>query len=104
MVIDSDLTGFAHSEMEDAREQKAADVAETAAEIATAEGVPYTFERREEAPADALLSAARTDAAAGPASSPVIVTGRSHHAAHRIIGSVPVELLHESPYPVVTIA
>jgi hypothetical protein len=33
----------------------------------------------------------------------VIVTGRSHHAAHHVIGSVPVRLLHQSPYPVVTI-
>jgi nucleotide-binding universal stress UspA family protein len=32
------------------------------------------------------------------------VTGRSHQAAHRILGSVPVELLHESPYPVLTIS
>jgi WhiB family redox-sensing transcriptional regulator len=32
------------------------------------------------------------------------VTGRSHHAVHHVIGSVPVQLLHESPYPVLTIA
>jgi len=31
------------------------------------------------------------------------VTGRSHHVPHRVIGSVPVRLLHESPYPVLTI-
>ncbi|HEX6527309.1 MAG TPA: hypothetical protein VF070_45960 [Streptosporangiaceae bacterium] len=43
-------------------------------------------------------------AAAEPASTPVIVTGRSHHAAHQVIGSVPVRLLHQSPYPVLTIA
>ena len=33
-----------------------------------------------------------------------LVTGRSHHAPHRILGSVPVELLHQSPYPVLTIS
>jgi nucleotide-binding universal stress UspA family protein len=104
VLIDSDLTGFAHTEMEETRDAKAASVAEAAAEIATAAGVPYTFERRQGAPADAILSAAQIHHAAEPGSTPVIVTGRSHHAAHRIIGSVPVELLHQSPYPVLTIS
>ena len=104
VLIDSDLSGFAHSEMEDTREEKAAGVAEAAAEIAAAAGVPYTFERRPGSPADAILSAASIQDAAEPASTPVIVTGRSHHAAHQIIGSVPVQLLHQSPYPVLTIA
>jgi nucleotide-binding universal stress UspA family protein len=104
VVVDSDLSGFAHTEMEEDRDQKAAGVAQAAAEIATAAGVPYTFERRQGTPAEAIMSAAEIQDAAEPASMPVIVTGRSHHAAHRIIGSVPVELLHESPYPVLTIS
>jgi nucleotide-binding universal stress UspA family protein len=104
MVIDSDLSGFAHAEMEDTREEKAAGVAVAAGDIAAAAGVPYTFERRQEAPADAILSAASVQDAAEPGSMPVIVTGRSHHAAHQIIGSVPVRLLHQSPYPVLTIS
>ena len=54
--------------------------------------------------ASAILSAAGRHGADEPASTPIIVTGRSHHAAHRILGSVPVELLHESPYPVLTIS
>lgn len=103
VLIDSDLPGFAHAEMEDARDEKAAGVAGAAAEIAAAAGVPYTFERRQESPAGAILSAAGILDAAEPAATPVIVTGRSHHAAHRIIGSVPVELLHQSPYPVLAI-
>ena len=103
-LVDSDLSGFAHAEMEDTRDQKAAGVAEAAAEIAAAAGVPYTFERRQESPADAILSAASVQDAAEPGRTPVIVTGRSHHAAHEIIGSVPVRLLHQSPYPVLTIA
>jgi nucleotide-binding universal stress UspA family protein len=85
--------------MEDTREKKAAAVAEAAAEIATAAGVPYTFERRQEPPADAIMSAASVQGAAEPASAPVIMTGRSN----RVIGSVPVRLLHQSPYPVLTI-
>ena len=104
VLIDSDLSGFAHSEMEDTRDQKAAGVAAAAGEIATAVSVPHTFERRAESPADAILSVASLQDAADPASPPVIVTGRSHHVAHHIIGSVPGQLLHESPYPVLTIA
>jgi hypothetical protein len=55
-------------------------VAEAAAEIADAARVPYTFERRDESPADAILSAASTQAAGETGSTPLIVTGRSHHA------------------------
>ena len=101
-LIDSDLTGFGRTEMDEDRDEKAARVAEAAKEIAAAAGTPYTFERRQESPADAILHAADIYAAAEPASTPVLVTGRSHHVPHRVIGSVPVRLLHESPYPVLT--
>jgi nucleotide-binding universal stress UspA family protein len=103
VLIDSDLSGFGRTEMDQDRDQKAARAAEAAEEIAAAAGTPYTFERRQESPADAILDAAGIYAAAEPASPPVIVTGRSHHVPHRVIGSVPVRLLHESPYPVLTI-
>jgi nucleotide-binding universal stress UspA family protein len=103
-LIDSDLTGFAHREMEESRDAKAASVAQAAAQIATAAGAAYSFERREESPAEAILHAASDQAAADPAGTPVIVTGRSHHVPHQVIGSVPVRLLHQSPYPVLTIS
>ena len=103
-LIDSDLTGFGRTEMDEDRDEKAARVAEAAKEIAAAAGTPYTFERRQESPADAILHAAGSYAAAQPASTPVLVTGRSHHVPHRVIGSVPVRLLHESPYPVLTLS
>ena len=103
-LIDSDLTGFGRPEMDQARDAKAAGVAQAAAEITATAGVPYTFERRQESPADAMLAAANDLDGAEPASEPVLVTGRSHHAPHRILGSVPVELLHQSPYPVLTIS
>jgi nucleotide-binding universal stress UspA family protein len=103
VLIDSDLSGFARTEMDEARDEKAASVAEAAKEIAATAGTPYTFERRQESPADAILHAASVHAAE-PASTPIIVTGRSHQAAHQVIGSVPVRLLHQSPYPVLTIA
>jgi nucleotide-binding universal stress UspA family protein len=103
VLIDSDLSGFGRAEMDEDRDEKAARVAEAAQEIAAAAGTPYTFERRQESPEAAILDAASTYAAAEPASTPIIVTGRSHHVPHRVIGSVPVRLLHESPYPVLTI-
>jgi nucleotide-binding universal stress UspA family protein len=103
VLIDSDLTGFGRAEMDEDRDEKAARVAEAAQEIAAAAGTPYTFERRQESPEEAILDASGVYAAADPASTPIIVTGRSHHVPHRVIGSVPVRLLHESPYPVLTI-
>ena len=103
-LIDSDLSGFGRAEMDEEREEKAAKVAEAAKEIAAASGTAYTFERRQESPSDALLDAAGVYAAAEPASTLMLVTGRSHHVPHRVIGSVPVKLLHESPYPVLTIS
>jgi nucleotide-binding universal stress UspA family protein len=102
VLVDSDLSGFGRAEMDEDRDEKAASVAGAAKRIAAAAGVPYTFERRQDSPADAILHAASTYAA--PGSTPVIVAGRSHHVPHRVIGSVPVRLLNQSPYPVVTIA
>ncbi|MGH3155614.1 MAG: universal stress protein, partial [Streptosporangiaceae bacterium] len=102
-LIDSDLSGIGRAEMDEDRDEKAARVAEAAAEIAGAAGVPYTFERRQESPPEAILHAAGIHAAAEPAGTLMIVTGRSRHAAHQVIGSVPVRLLRQSPYPVLTI-
>ena len=102
-LVDSDLSGFGRAGMDSVRDEKAASVAAAAREIADAAGTPYTFERRQASPADAILDAAGDYGAAEPASTPLIVTGRSHHVPHRVIGSVPVHLLHESPYPVLTI-
>ena len=81
VLIGSDLSGFAHSEMEDARDEKAAGVAEAAAEIAAAAGVPYTFERRPGSPADAILSAASIQDAAESASTPVALEDEFARAA-----------------------
>jgi nucleotide-binding universal stress UspA family protein len=99
------LLAEVRARLEIARSEGQRTGAETRAkEIAAAAGTPYTFERRQESPADAILDAAGIYAAADPANTPVIVTGRSHHVPHRVIGSVPVRLLHESPYPVLTIS
>jgi nucleotide-binding universal stress UspA family protein len=101
-VVDSDLAGVAHAEMEAEREQEVATVAGAAAGIMAEAGLPYTFERRQEGPADAILAEAEAAGAPG-AGTPVIVVGRSGHAARHLLGSVPTRLLHRSPYPVLTI-
>ena len=103
-LIDSDLSGFGRAEMDEQRDEKAASVAAAAKKIAAAAGVPFTFERRQESPSEAILHAASACVDAEPDRAPIIVAGRSHHVPHRVIGSVPVRLLRESPYPVVTIA
>jgi nucleotide-binding universal stress UspA family protein len=103
VIIDSDLSGFAHAEMEATRDEEAVAVAKAAADIVAAQtGVPYTFERSQSTAADAILSAARALAAADECS-PVIVVGRSGHAAHHLLGSVPTHLLARSPFPVLAI-
>ncbi len=102
--IDSDLSGFAYAEMTAARDEEACTVEQAAREIVAGAGVPYTFERRQGAPADAILAGASARAAATPdGSGPIIVVGRSGRAAHHVLGSVPVRLLHRSPYPVLAI-
>ena len=95
-----DLSGFGHQEMTEARQQAAADVQALVAAVATQAGITWTFERRDGSPAEEILAAAR-ERPAGPGT--VIVVGRAGHAARHLIGSVPVRLLHHSPYPVMAI-
>jgi nucleotide-binding universal stress UspA family protein len=101
-IIDSDLSGFGHAEMEADRDREAAEVQEVAEVIAAGSGIPYTFERRRGAAAEAILAGTSAVAAAS-GSDPVIVVGRSGHTLHHVLGSVPVHLLHHSAYPVLTI-
>jgi len=96
----SDLSGFGYQEMAEARERAAGQVQAAVADTATRAGITWTFERRFGSPADEILAAAK-DRAAGPGT--VIVVGRASHAARHPIGSVPVRLLHHSPYPVLAI-
>ena len=103
-VLDTDLSGFAHAEMAATRDHEAAAIEQAAAQVVSAAGLSSTFERRQSPPADALLAAAGARAAdASGGGRPVIVVGRSGHSAHHVLGSVPVRLLHHSPYPVLTI-
>jgi nucleotide-binding universal stress UspA family protein len=103
VLIASDLAGFGRAAMDEDRDQKAAGVAAAAARIAASAGVAHTFERRTQAPATAILLAASVRDAADPASTPVIVTGRSRHPARRVIASVTGRLLRRSPYPLLTV-
>jgi nucleotide-binding universal stress UspA family protein len=102
-VADSDLSGFAAAEMTAARDTEVEGIAAAAAELAAGTAARYTFERRREAPADAILSGAGILATAEPGGDPLIVVGRSGHARHHVIGSVPARLLSHSPYPVLAI-
>jgi nucleotide-binding universal stress UspA family protein len=89
--------------MEATRDEEAVAVARAAADIvATQPGVAYTFERSSSTAAAAILSAARVLAATDEGG-PVIVVGRSGHAAHHLPGSVPTHLLTRSPFPVLAI-
>jgi len=109
VLLDSDLAGYAHAEIETARDETAAAVSAAAAAIVggiggTGEtGIEYTFVRRQGMPTDAILTAA-TELADRSGSAPVIIVGRSGHAAHRLLGSVPTHLLARSPFPVLAIA
>jgi len=104
VAIDSDLSGFAHDEMTAARDEDASAIEQAAADIVAGTGIRYTFERRQGPPADAILAEASARAALAPHSGgSIIVVGRSGRAAHHLLGSVPVRLLHRSPYPVLTI-
>ncbi len=88
--------------MDATRDQEAAVIEQAATQVAAAAGLGCTFQRLPSAPADAILAAAR-QAAAGGGGDPLIVVGRSGHAAHHLLGSVPVRLQRHSPYPVLTI-
>jgi len=102
VIIDSDLSGFGHAEMEAARDRKATAVAEAVADIAAHAGIGYTFERSTSSPAEAILESAKALAATDE-SNPVIVVGRSGHATRHLLGSVPSHLLAHSPYPVLAV-
>lgn len=101
-IVTSDLSGFGHADMEADRDTEAAEVEQVAKAILAGSGVPFTFERRQGVPAEAILAGTSAVAAASGLD-PVIVVGRSWHALHHVLGSVPVHLLHHSAYPVLTI-
>lgn len=101
-IFESDLSGFAHAEMQKARDEEAVAVAEAAAEISASLGVPHTFERSRSAAADAILYAATALADHGE-SQPVIVVGRSGHSGSHLLGGVPTHLLAHSSFPVLAI-
>jgi nucleotide-binding universal stress UspA family protein len=102
--IDSDLSGRAYAEMMAARDEAASAIEQAAADILAGTDVSYTFERRQGVPADVILAEAAARTTETPdASGPVIVVGQSGRAAHHVLGSVPVRLLHRSPYPVLAI-
>ena len=63
----------------------------------------WEFQRRQGLIADELIAAAAGLHDAGPGDTVVIVVGSSSHAAHRLVGSVAVNLARHSPVPLVIV-
>lgn len=98
------LSGLGYAEMMEANDEVADDTRKVVEERLGSAGLMWSFERRDGAPAEEILAAARHRASSAPSNTTTfIVVGRSAHAIHHLIGSVPVGLLHHSDYPVVVI-
>ncbi|MGH9094546.1 MAG: universal stress protein, partial [Acidimicrobiales bacterium] len=102
MPASSGFSPVGYAEVMEAQDQVAAEAEKAVAEILDAYTIPWSFERRSGGVADELLASARerrSDPDDGTQT--ILVVGRSTQALHHIIGSVPVALLHRSPYAVV---
>jgi len=74
-----------------------------AAERMAGSGVPWDFQWRQGLIAHELVTAAESVQAARPDDVVVIVVGSSSSAMHRVVGSVAVNLAHNSPVPVTVV-
>lgn len=63
----------------------------------------WGFERRQGQIGEELLAAAKDTAAAQPGSTVVIMVGSSSQVAHRMVGSVAVNLARHSPVPLIVV-
>jgi nucleotide-binding universal stress UspA family protein len=63
----------------------------------------WEFQRRQGLIADELIAAATGIGDARPGDTVVVVAGSSSHAAHRMVGSVAVNLARHSPVPLVIV-
>ena len=98
------LSGMGYAEMLEANDDVADETRKAVEEKLATVARMWSFERRDGSPAEELLAAARERAGTAPSDTATfIVVGRSAHAIHHLIGSVPVGLLHRSEYPVVVI-
>jgi len=63
----------------------------------------WEFQRRQGLIADELIAAATSLGEGRPGDTVVIVVGSSSHAAHRLVGSVAVNLARHAPVPLVIV-
>jgi nucleotide-binding universal stress UspA family protein len=99
------LSGIGYAEMLEANDEVANDILKLVEQRLAPEGLMWSFERRDGSPVEEILAAAKERSATAPSDTTTtfIVVGRSAHAIHHLIGSVPVGLLHRSEYPVVVV-
>lgn len=97
------LSPGAVAEMEASFDEIARDLRIAAGERLRGLAEGWGFERREGLIADQLITAARDIRDAHPGGRVVIVAGSSSQAAHRLVGSVAVNLARHSPVPVVIV-
>jgi len=84
-------------------DQVAAELRAMAAERMAGSGVPWDFQWRQGLIAHELVTAAESVQAARPDDVVIIVVGSSSSAMHRVVGSVAVNLAHNSPVPVTVV-
>ncbi len=100
----SGFSAMGYADVLGAQDQVATESQKEVAEILDPYPIPWSFERRTGNVAEEILASARERRMdPGDPTQTIIVVGRSTQVVHHIIGSVPVALLHHSPYAVVVI-
>jgi nucleotide-binding universal stress UspA family protein len=89
--------------MESDFDEVAAELRASAGERIDASGLPWVFQRRQGAIAHELMAVAKSTQAEHPDDVVSVVVGSSTSAAHRVVGSVAVNLARHSPVPVIIV-
>lgn len=89
--------------MESDFDEVAAELRAEAGKRIDASGTPWEFQRRQGAIAHELMAVAKSTQAEHPDDMVSIVVGSSTSAAHRVVGSVAVNLARHSPVPVIIV-
>jgi nucleotide-binding universal stress UspA family protein len=98
------FAGLGMAETLEAEDEVAADLHKQVDEMLGRSTLTWSYERRDGGVVDQLVAVVEERRASAPeGTDTVVVVGRSAHAVHKVVGSVPVGLLHRSPAPVVTI-
>jgi nucleotide-binding universal stress UspA family protein len=98
------MAGIGLVEALEAEDQVAADLHKRVDERLGGTELSWSFERRDGGVVDQLVAVIKDRVASAPeGTDTVAVVGRSAHAVHKVVGSVPTGLLHHAPVPVLTI-